>query len=438
MAFTNSITSDVEQIRRAIATFLQDRLQPKLDKLKDGDEAARRKLLADYEPQAWIANAAQRVSQIQQATHALKFSHPDAKGSSLTAPGNPQAGELAVGSHTVAGGLPPDVVGNAAVLDVYKFLRLNVNGRTLLERAIAQDPALAAAFSDNAKLAAQWVAAFAALPQPNGSPATHKLAKQLYWPLNEGGYHLLAPLFPTSLVQIIWEAIRQDRFSDEAKAAREARWEQRPHPHGYREYPDLVIQNFGGTQPQNISQLNSERHGENWLLPSLPPTWRSDPIRPPFFTESVFVHPFGRRPKVRELTKELRKFLVRVARPDLNNIDIRNRQAELVGAIRDELFQFTAELHELDGGWSRDARCRLNPAEQCWFDPKRAATDPEFAERWQRGEWRKQVSERFGIWLNSLISDPKKTPMGQSEAEAWQAVLEDELKMMRLELADDE
>lgn len=30
---------------------------------------------------------------------------------------------------------------------------------------------------------------------------------------------------------------------------------------------------MGGTKPQNISQLTSERGGANYLLASLPPTW---------------------------------------------------------------------------------------------------------------------------------------------------------------------
>jgi CRISPR-associated protein Csy1 len=330
--------------------------------------------------------------------------------------------------------LPPDVVGNAAALDVYKFLRLQVDGRSLLDRAIARETTLAAALSDDADLAAEWMAAFATLPDPNGQPATHKLAKQIYWPLGEKQYHLLAPLFPTSLVQVMWASIREDRFSDEAKAARKAKWENRAHPQGYREYPDLAIQHFGGTKPQNISQLNSERHGENWLLPSLPPTWQSDPIRPPFFTESAFARRFGNRVAVKQLTRVLREFLKSVAKAD-SNIRIRNKRAELVGYIRDELFQFAAELHELDAGWSQDQRCRLNAAEQCWLDSKRAAIDEEFAARRRRGDWQDEVCLRFSNWLNAALS-ADSTPMGQAESEAWQAVLEAELRSMRLELAD--
>ena len=202
MSSTQSSPGDTEQIRQAIAAFLQDRLKPKLDKLKEEDHDARQKLLDAHDPQTWIADAARRVSQIQQVTHSLKFIHPNARGSNLSSLGNLHAGELTVGSHALADRLPFDVVGNAAALDVYKFLRLQVDGQSVLDRAIAQDPALAAALSDDANLAREWMAAFATLPEPNGPPATHKLAKQLYWPLGNGGYHLLAPLFPTALVHI--------------------------------------------------------------------------------------------------------------------------------------------------------------------------------------------------------------------------------------------
>lgn len=423
------------RIRETIDKFiLESRLQPKLDKLKDGDEEARQKLLADHQPQAWIADAARRVGQIQQVTHALKFGHPDAKGSSLSSTGNCHVDERTVGSHTLADSLPPDVVGDAAALDVYKFLRLNVDGRTLLDRAIAQDPALAYALSDDADVAAELMAAFATLPHPNCPPATHKLAKQVYWPLEGEGYHLLAPLFPTSLVHVVWGRIRDDRFSDEAKAARKARWERRAHPQGYREYPDLAIQHFGGTNPQNISQLNSERRGENWLLPSLPPIWRSEAVRPPMFTESVFARRFGNRRAVRELTQTLREFLKSVATAD-SNIRIRNKRAELADYIVDELLQFAGELHDLDGGWTQSDKCHLNAAEQCWLDPRRAEQDEVFAAERQRGDWQDEICLRFGNWLSVAISTDEAS-MGLAESVEWQDLLDAKLRMIRLELDD--
>ena len=233
-----------QRIRAVISQFLHDRLQPKLDKLKEDEGEARQKLLVEFQPQTWIADAARRVGQIQQVTHALKFSHPDARGSSLNSTGNLDASRLEIGTHTLDGTLSPDVVGNAAALDVYKFLRLTVDGRSLLQLAEERSPELAAVFSVDPELAESWMAAFADISVPKGGMTSHKLAKQLYWPLENGGYHLLAPLFPTSLVHQVWSGIRQDRFSEEAKSARVAKKQNQPHAHGYREYPELAIQNL--------------------------------------------------------------------------------------------------------------------------------------------------------------------------------------------------
>jgi CRISPR-associated protein Csy1 len=424
------------QIKAVINAFLQERLQPKLEALKPEEEEQRQQLRMNYLPAHWLPDAARRVGQIQQVTHALKFSHPDARGSSLSSAGNAQATDTEIGSHTLGASLSQDVVGNAAALDVFKFLRLAVEGKTLLERAVDNDSALAAAFSDDAERAQAWMSAFATLPQAKGLPSSHKLAKQIYWPTADGQYHLLAPLFPTSLVHELWGRIRQDRFSEEAKAARTAKKEGLAHPHGYCEYPNLVIQNFGGTKPQNISQLNSERHGENMLLPSLPPTWKSPEIRPPLGISSVFDRLFGNRPRVRELVRILRDFLVSVENAG-TNIRIRNKRMELAALIRDEAFQYAAEVQQLEPGWSQQAECPLNPAEQCWLDPERAAFDADFAVQRQRGDWPDEISRRFGNWLNARLTTAN-TPMDAVSAAHWRELLGEEMRMMRLEVAEND
>ena len=427
----------VMHIKAEINRFLQERLQPKLEKLKPEDDAQRQALLQDYSPASWIPDAAHRVGQIQQVTHALKYTHPDARGSSLSVAGNPAAGEAVIGTHTVADTLSPDVVGNAAALDVYKFLRLSVGGETILDLATSADPALASAFSDDPDSAQAWMSAFATLTQAKGPPASNKLAKQIYWPIKDGQYHLLAPLFPTSLVHGVWKRIRDDRISDEAKAARKARRNELAHPHGYREYPDVAIQNFGGTKPQNISQLNSERYGENFLLPSLPPRWKSAEVRAPLGVSSVFDRIFGNRPRVRELVRIVREFLVSVERAG-TNIRIRDKRAELAALLRDEAFQYAAEVREgLLPGWSQQPECLLNSAEQCWLDPDRAVSDPDFASLREKGDWPDEICRRFGNWLNARLTTAN-TPMGAVEAAHWSEVLEKEMRLMRMEVADDE
>lgn len=440
-----AIEAQALRLRAVIKDFLQARLQPKLeeikkreDKLPEGDHEEQRKLELDrqqrleaYELETWIADAAKRAGQIQQATHALKFTHPDARGSSLNTPGHPQAGDLTVGTHTLGHDYKPDVVGNAAQLDVYKFLCLEADGETLLKRAIRSDPALSAALSADAELAESWIKPLADITRVKGVPATHRLAKQLYWPLSDGEYHLLGPLFPSSLLQRLREIILADRFSEEAKAARSARRDGKQHHQGYREYPGLAIQKFGGTKPQNISQLNAERHGESYLLPSCPPIWKSKKMQPPLKTHSVFDGPFGKRKRVRRLTGLLRDFLLTVR--DVNNVRIRFKRAELTTYIRDELLQFAAECHELPPGWSQHHECLLNLEEQCWLDPYRAHDDQSFAAVCRKEEWQDAVCRRFGNWLNARLSRPE-LPMGQDEAKAWQSFLDQELKMLHLEI----
>ena len=105
------------------------------------------------------------------------------------------------------------------------------------------------------------MAAFASLTAPRGQLASHTLAKQLYWPVGsdvqaDASYHLLAPLYASSLAHKVFEILQNDRFSDEAKGARAARkdglYSERP----AREYPHLAVQQMGGTKPVSYTHLD--------------------------------------------------------------------------------------------------------------------------------------------------------------------------------------
>ena len=419
-----------KQIKNTIRAFLTERLQPKLDKLKEGEDKKRQELIDAHTLTNWVADAARRVSQIQRITHALKFSHPDAKGSSLFSTGNPAAGDTLIGTHTL---LKPcaDVVG-AAALDVYKFLRLEVDGQTILELAQTGSPELYAALGGQNE-AQTWIEALAGIDDPKGPPTSHKLAKQLYWPRQGGNYHLLAPLFPSSLVHEQYGRMREDRFSEEAKAARSARFNHAFFDHGYREYPGLAIVKFGGTNPQNISQLNSERHGEAWLLASLPPQWKNSGLKPPCHTESIFGRWLSGFRNVRQPTHALRDFLHRTAH---NNRAIRNTRAELTRQITDEVLMLATRVQQLPANWSADPECRLNLHEAFWLDPGRCDSDAAFAAARATTAWTETVTSGFGRWLNKQL-DSDKTPMSDPEREHWDDTLAKELRLLREELTND-
>lgn len=402
-------------LRTVVENFIQERLQLKLDKLGDDEGDKRQKLRDEHEREVWLADAARRVAQIQLASHTLKPLHPDARGTNVYL-SEPFCTDAAlVGTHVLGKDRADDVVGNAAALDVFKFLKLPIKDKTLLARFLDADPVLLQAMSDDASKAQAWAAAFADIVNSKSAVASHTLGKQLYFPLPDGSYHLLAPLFPTALVHRLHSTLQEDRFSDAAKAARAARREEKDHPHGYREYLNMVVQNFGGSKPQNISQLNSERGGANHLLASVPPVWQSQGIKPPLRMASVFAKggPVGRDADLRYLTKVLRKFLVKVI--DQNNMAIKAKRHELVQQIIDTALAIAAPIQCLPGGWSELGDCRLSTSEKRWLDA--GAADDTHSET-PTDDWQNEVSERFGNWLNAALSTDK-TLMGDAEFLEW-------------------
>jgi len=396
--------------RAAISAFLQERLQAKLDKLKP-DDPQRDEVIASFALDAWLASAAKRVEQIQAVTHSLKPIHPDARGTNLYVEPRTLPPLAELGSHALGERFMGDVVGNAAALDVYKMLKLEVNGRSLLTALLAQDTdALAALHADPAQAQALRDA-FVSLTQPRAEgPSSHTLAKQLYWltgtnACDDAHYTLLAPLYATSLAHAVHAQVQEDRFGEANKAARQARRERKMHDGVFHDYPGLAVQNMGGTKPQNISQLNSERRGVNYLLSSLPPQWKVSEQRFPTHTESVFTRYFDSRPLVRQTVKTLRRYLESNPNPVKGT---RDRRKELVDLLVDEMVNMAAELqHALPPGWTlNDPRfSKLNDDEQTWLDALRAELPEEedFANRWLAMEWPDAIGTNFGNWLNARL-----------------------------------
>lgn len=419
--------STAAQIQQAITTFIGQRLADKLDKEKD--EAKRNALQQTHHPTTWIADAARRVNQIQLVTHALKYSHPDARGSSLCAAGCESAGDGLVGTHTLEGKETFDVVGNAAALDVYKFLSIEVDDIPLWQRARDKDPALLGALPGDVQQNQAWAEAFSTIAAADPAPASHKLAKQVYWPIEEVGYHLLQPLFPSTLVHRTHAILREVR-SEESIEARKAQREHKPHSHGYRDWPNRVNQKYGGTKPQNISQLNSERHGEVWLLPSIPPRWRQIDIRPLLRVDSLF----NRRAlpdAIYPMAHQLGAYLVAIK--DRNNIDIRLERASRVSEVIDVLIQHASRIQWLSPGWSAGTDCNLPDAERYWLDPRR--DDEAFQQQRNGTDWPRDIAERFGNWLNARLRR-HKLPVGDPEHRQWRREFENELESVLREMAD--
>jgi CRISPR-associated protein Csy1 len=414
------------ELHLLISDFLTERLKSKLEKL-GLDDPKNDELRQQFIPATWLEDAARRAAQIQAATHTLKPVHPDAKGSNLYCPPSTLTPLDVVGSHCLGDDFADDVVGNAAALDVYKFLKQKYEGQSLLALAMTGDADLAAAISDDPAKAQEWMQAFAALAQPRGRVASHTLAKQLYWPTgddvhHDDSYQLLSPLYASSLAHKVFERLQDDRFSETAQAAREARKLNGFSERAVHEYPQLAVQQLGGTKPQNVSQLNSERRGNNSLLASLPPVWRSQDVKPLHNTESMFAS-YSHRPAVREAIRTLLAFLKSDPNP---NQETRDKRAAWVDTLIDEFLQFTAELLTLEPGWSQDSTCQLSSAECRWLDPEGVAAQDAALSRSPPTDTDERISAAFANWLNGQLRGA--LPVGDTEFMVWRKAMTEHIK----------
>lgn len=425
-----NLTERGETFRSTIAAFIEARREAK-SKGGDGDVAG----AAKYDYTAWLADAARRVGQIRAVTHVLKATHPDARGSNLhVAPGKLRQ-HVEIGSHVLGDDFAEDVVGNAAALDVFKFLKLEVDGRRLLDWMQIGDADLQGALHADAEIAREWMQAFASLVRSEANAVSHEMAKQVYWlvagnPADDEHYHLLQPMFSSSLAHAVHADIQDARFGEDNKLARHAYRAKEPHDRSYRDYRHLVARKLGGTKPQNISQLNSERGGVNYLLASLPPTWRMDRPRKLLGLESAMDR-LAYFPGVHRQIKQLADFLLANPPPTEPTRATRRRMEQELGA---QLSLFAAETRaRFEPGWTRSPDCTLPQYEKLWLDPERTelpvrkdADHPEwerddlaFKAAYTFGDWPDEVAGIFASWVNGRLREAGLISVGDAEYRHW-------------------
>lgn len=423
-----------QRFRFAIAAFIEARREAKLKGKADDD--------GKYEYATWLANAAKRAEQIQLTTHPLKATFPDAKITQVTSPfvqGRELPKHKEIGSHLINYDVL-DATGNAAVLDIFKFLSETiVEGKPLIYWLLDDDPDLLAAFSADAAGAKQIADAFKSIDRTKEEVASHFGAKQVYWlvgdnPADDAGYHLLQPMFSSSLAHAVHAEIQDARFGEQNKLARDAYRARKPHDGGYREYRNLVARKLGGTKPQNISQLNSERGGVNYLLASLPPAWtrsRSLDLLKYKTVFRAFHHYEGVREQVRALVKLLKDHAEAAS-----TMAIRQARERIEQDLGASLAAFGLEQQQrYSPGWTRDPACQLPECECLWLDPGRVELpvrpghedrDAAFRSAFEHGDWADEVAGRFANWLNAQLREADLTTVGDSEARHWarQAIID--------------
>ena len=274
-----------------------------------------------FSPEIWFPNAAKRAGQMSISTHPCTFSHPSARknkngyATPVIADADRSAdGYLRSGNVVVE----IDALGNAAVLDVYKFLTLEMQDSKKLIEHIQNDSDLAVGLlTIQTESYESLKNGFLKMTEAgdNSDTITSSKIKQVYFPVDHT-YHQLSILSNSGIIYELRKRIDNIRFSDEIKGLREQKRSNTYSEKGFSELYNLTTIGYGGTKPQNISVLNSQNGGKTHLLMSMPPTLQKRDIRFPklnFFRESFRYYEY------REVFDALHKLF----KTDFNNVRIR-------------------------------------------------------------------------------------------------------------------
>ena len=405
----------------AIQNFLNERKENWLKKkinsnTSDEDKAVfEQQALDTFSLATWLPDAARRAQQLSIVSHPGKFSHPSAKISSIIANSQRSAdGFLRTGNVDAA----LDVLGNAAALDVYKFLSLTLsNNQTVLVHLEQKTPEIEKQLTIPSVPFSEIEQGMLGIKQDDDSATkTSGKVKQIYFPVDENNYHLLSIVTPSNLMFKLKECINTMRFSEDAKAIREAKKNKRHDENDLSEVYGLSVVGFGGTKPQNISVLNNQNGGVAYLLPSMPPVLNRRTIQPPktnFFTNTLWAKAYQ---------KDFKK-LHALFTSDANNMHIRNQRDRLTRNIIYQVSDRLWMIRYLEAGWSEsDTYQQLPKYQKIWLDRFYADT------REDNIDWLDAVKDELSLWFlhaYKKVMDNKALSLGDEQLPYFKSMIED-------------
>lgn len=408
----------------SVQSFLSERRATWLkDKLKSAKTAAEQqdieRTAADkFDLANWLPDAAKRAGQLAMVTHPGKFSHPGAKTSSVIADAERKAdGYLRTGNVSAEF----DVFGNAAALDVHKFLSLTLSdGQTVLAHLEKDTPLIEQQFNIQTSFQELRQGLLSIKSGAAETVKTSEKIKQVYFPVDDD-YHLLSLLTPSGLMFKLKERINVLRFSEAAKQARSDRRNQEHNEHGFDELYNLTVIGFGGTKPQNISVLNNQNGGTAYLLASLPPTIELRATQAPktnFFAQSLYLKDY--QDKFKALHKLFGDTVPK-------NIDVREGRDYWILQIVEQLMEKVWAIRELPGGWSEVTA--LPPVQKIWLD----AANSE--KRDSEDDWLDEIIVAVVSWLGiaykKAVGEQKAIPIGDPESRAFRQLLTEHREVLR-------
>lgn len=432
----------MDQLHAAMEAFFDSTIRPKIDAKLEGyqkkieaeqsadvvDEQALEKVRASYratlETQTlagWLASQLEgNISRFALTTHPPTFSDPSSKSVAIDACDQAVADPAPFVTSSSAARLEADTLCGSAALPLTSFLKVSAAGRRVIDAVQDDDWRVLAPFAASEHQAGQWVRKIA--KAQNESRAIDPGLSQVFFPVGDGAYHLLVPLFPSSLYNHLHQRLVEVRFG-EANTQRRRNLRAGVGGEPVRSIPDTAALAPIGSQPQNVSQFNAARRGLVHLFSAAPPQ-APEGITPPLQGRDAFWRMFSRIGGGNRRTGYLARFLK--ARHWQNNRELRGHRDEVVSELVSDLIQFAAQIQTLEGweGWSRNSD--IPRFEQLWLDPGRSALDEGFRAERERMDWLNDLRDAFSGYLNRRLKgvDEYFEELGKPEAAHWGTIFE--------------
>jgi CRISPR-associated protein Csy1 len=410
----------LEETPEELNLFSQMRLYVKHDKSQ----------AQKFNPNTWLTDNSKNASSVSFATHVAKLTHSKIDTPSVLDSVNAQKDSYLTTSSLKEKKIDGAVAGNQFA-PIFQFLELEFEGKKLAEQLVDDDSLLEYFLLKNEgekERLEQWNQGLRKALD-SGSPATHNLAKQVYFPVEnkrnhdgKGEYHLLSNMISSSLAHTFFERI----FDDSQKPVKKTIENNKYSNNARIKYLQRSHLSVTASNHSNASQLNGKRAGKLHLFSSQPPTWQSQ-LKPPINRISLFDDIYNSAIKT-EL-EYLRDFLLRFKQLDLSIKDPKRKRHLIrwVDNIIDECLFYIASIQNQPAGWSAVENIRLKPAHQYLLDPYRL--DDDFQASRQNTDWQSVVCADFAQWINRQLrgKDKQFTPQA-GHTRLWKKLLEKPLR----------
>lgn len=413
---------------KAITEFLDNKKQDYLKKhikanISDEDRFRfNQEAEEKYALEHWLMDASSRAKQLSLTSHPAKLVHPNAKASSIIV-NTEQANDGLLRSGNVEVDL--DVFGNAAALDVEKFLRVELqDGKTVLKHLDENSEDIKKQFETKNTNYEEIRNGFMKIKQSDLKQTSEKL-KQVYFPVGEN-YHLLSILNASGIIYKLKQKVNNLRFSEENKTLREELKKAKPAEINgtITELYDLISLGYGGTKPQNISTLNNQNGGVSTLLSSMPPTLEKRQTQPPkqdFFDDclwsGLFKYDFEQFHKVLTWRK--------------NNLEIRDMRDGIVLNAITKLKRLVDNIRNINIGWSdSETYDGLALWQKVWLDDKYTEIR---SDKKENQDYLNRAQSSFSSWFighyKQEITDNKL--LGDDDIDHIKKILKEEQELLQ-------